>query len=182
METNAERRRKKLETFCNERGLKAVADAAGLNWQYIDQAIKKTLLPAKKDGTRGYRKMSDEAFEKIEDAFELGRGWFDGINTKNQSTYPAPPATAPSLADTLAQLGQVIAASDKLTRAQIKPILDQLLETPEQAAELGQRLQATIAIQQSPAPTPATPVADKVLAAKPITRTVDFMKKAAKEK
>jgi SOS-response transcriptional repressor LexA len=81
MESNAERRRMKLETFCKERGLKAVAEAAGLNWQYIDQAIKKTLLPAKKDGTRGYRKMSDVAFEKIEDAFNLGRGWFDGIGT-----------------------------------------------------------------------------------------------------
>lgn len=154
METNAERRRKKLETFCNERGLKAVAEAAGLNWQYIDQAIKKTLLPAKKDGTRGYRKMSDEAFEKIEDAFKLGRGWFDGMGDKTPSA--APPPAAASLAETLIQLGQVIAASDKLTRAQIKPILDQLLETPEQAAELGARLQATIAMQQG-RPTPLLP-------------------------
>lgn len=73
---------------------------------------------------------------------------------KSGPEYPTPPATAPSLADTLAQLGEVIAASDKLTRAQIRPILDQLLETPEQAAELGQRLQATIAIQQGRAASP----------------------------
>lgn len=97
METNAERRRKKLEDFCNERGLKAVAAAADLNWQYIDQAIKKTLLPAKKDGTRGHRKMSDEAFEKIEDAFNLGRGWFDGIGapTPNSIIKPSTAGTVP---------------------------------------------------------------------------------------
>ena len=93
METNAERRRMKLETFCNERGLKAVAEAAGLNWQYIDQAIKKTLLPAKKNGTRGHRKMSDEAFEKIEDAFNLGRGWFDGIGAPTEN-FPIESSTA----------------------------------------------------------------------------------------
>lgn len=121
--------------------------------------------------------MSDDAFEKIEDAFELGRGWFDGMVGTTPSTAPALLHPAPSLADTLARLGEVIAASDKLTRAQIKPILDQLLETPEQAVELGQRLEATIAIQQRPeAPLP-TPVADQVLAAKPITRTSDFVTK-----
>jgi SOS-response transcriptional repressor LexA len=97
MKTNAERRRVKLEIFCNERGLKAVAEAAGLNWQYIDQAIKKTLLPAKKDGTRGRRKMSDEAFEKIEDAFNLGRGWFDeiGAPTSNSINEPSTAGKVP---------------------------------------------------------------------------------------
>jgi SOS-response transcriptional repressor LexA len=97
METNAERRRRKLEAFCNEKGLKAVADAVGLNWQYIDQAIKKTLLPVKKDGTRGYRKMSDEAFEKIEDAYQLGRGWFDEMVTQNTAPGPTIKGEVPLL-------------------------------------------------------------------------------------
>ena len=77
METHSEIRRTRLEVLCEQHGLKHVADLSGLNWQYIDQAIKKTLLPAKQDGTRSYRKMSDESFEKIEDALKLGRGWFD---------------------------------------------------------------------------------------------------------
>ena len=94
-----------------------------------------------------------------------------------QSTASTLPYPAPSLADTLTQLGQVIAASDKLTRAQIKPILDQLLETPEQAAELGARLEATIAIQQRPETSLPTPTADQVLTAKPIIRTSDFAPK-----
>ena len=179
METNAERRRKKLETFCRERGLKVVAEVSGLNWQYIDQAIKKTLLPAKKDGTRGYRKMSDEAFEKIEDAFKLGRGWFDEMLIQAPSTTATPPSASPTLADTLTQLGQVIAASDKLTRAQIKPILDQLLEHPEQAAELGHRLEATLELTPLQTP-PVGGIAGEVLAAKPITRTQDFAKKTVK--
>jgi len=77
------------------------------------------------------------------------------LTPQTQSTALAPPSTPPNLANTLIQLGKVIAESDELTRAQIKPILDQLLKTPEQAAELGARLQATIAIQQSPASTPS---------------------------
>lgn len=88
MDTNAERRRKKLEALCAELGQKFVAEKASLNWQYIDQAIKKTLLPPKKDGTRGFRKMSDEAFQKIEAALDLGSGWFDDLGTPN--TVPGP--------------------------------------------------------------------------------------------
>ena len=95
----------------------------------------------------------------------------------NASLASALPHPAPTRADTLTQLGQVIAASDKLTRAQIKPILDQLLETPEQAAELGARLEATIAIQQRPETSLPTPTADQVLTAKPIIRTSDFAPK-----
>ncbi|MDO8251430.1 MAG: hypothetical protein Q7T78_17155 [Rhodoferax sp.] len=83
---------------------------------------------------------------------------------KNSTASQTPniePSTAgavPSLAETLAQLGRVIAASDKLTRAQIKPILDQLLETPEQAAELGRRLEATIALTPGPVNAPHPPL------------------------
>lgn len=121
-----------------------MAEAAGLNWQYIDQAIKKTLLPAKKDGTRGYRKMSDEAFEKIEDAFKLGRGWFDGMAAQPPSTAPTPPGAAPSLADTLAQLGRVIAASDELTRDQLKPLFTRMLDEPQRAPEIIKRIESTI--------------------------------------
>ena len=58
----------------------------------------------------------------------------------------ATPGTQSSPAAALERLGQVIAESDKLTRAQIKPILEQLLETPELAVELGHRLEATLAL------------------------------------
>ena len=60
------------------------------------------------------------------------------------------PAAPWSLADALAQLGKAIAASDDLTRAQIKPIFDQLLSAPEQAGALGRRLQATLDLAQVP--------------------------------
>lgn len=56
-----------------------------------------------------------------------------------------------SVSDHLQAIGAVIASSDELTRAQIKPILEQLLRAPDQAEELGQRLQATIALRSSPA-------------------------------
>lgn len=102
----------------------------------------------------GYRALRDKALKRLEEQTKKPAGWFDGMGGKTPS--PAPPPAAASLAETLMELGQVIAASDKLTRAQIKPILDQLLETPEQAAELGARLQATIAMQQG-RPTPLLP-------------------------
>lgn len=57
-----------------------------------------------------------------------------------------------SVAQHLQALGQVIASSDELTRAQIKPILDQLLKTPEQADDLGQRLQATVSMRSGQTP------------------------------
>jgi phage repressor protein C with HTH and peptisase S24 domain len=83
METNAERRRRKLAELCQSRGLKAVADRADLNPATLDQIIKGVLLPPKKDGSRSPRSLGDEAARKIEDAESLGLGWFDtpGITT-----------------------------------------------------------------------------------------------------
>lgn len=77
METNAERRRKKLTELCEQRGLKRVAERAGLSAASLDQIIKGVLLPPKKDGTRNPRSLGDEAARKIEDAERLGLGWFD---------------------------------------------------------------------------------------------------------
>lgn len=77
METNAERRRRKLTELCNSRGLKRVAERAGLSAASLDQIIKGVLLPPKKDGTRSQRNLGDDAARKIEDAEGLGRGWFD---------------------------------------------------------------------------------------------------------
>lgn len=84
METNADRRRRKLIGLCNKHGLKVVADAAGLNPDGLDQIIKGVLLPPKKDGSRSPRKLGDDAAGKIEDAPALGlwRGWFDSIDTE----------------------------------------------------------------------------------------------------
>ena len=90
METHSELKRRKLEAFCEQHGTKHVADKAGLNWQYIDQAIKKTLLPVKQDGTRSYRQMSDKAYEKIEAAFKCP-GWFDESDspTNHKTEHPS---------------------------------------------------------------------------------------------
>ena len=140
METNAERRRKKLETFCSQRGLKSVADAAGLNWQYIDQAIKKTLLSPKKDGTRGYRKMSDEAFEKIEVAFKLRCGWFDEIDAQTSNTA----STLPHLADTLAQLGELLQRASPKTRAVVADLLGRYAQDPINGKSIVQAIELLI--------------------------------------
>lgn len=79
METAAERRKRKLQLLCDAvpGGVRAVADAAGLNYQTLTQILNGTLLPPKKDGTQNPRSLGDQAAEKIEDEWGLGRGWFD---------------------------------------------------------------------------------------------------------
>jgi len=78
METNDERRRRKLTDLVNEHGIEKVAEAAGLSAQYLDQIIKRRLLPPKRgDGSRSERTLGDSAARAIEGALLLERGWFD---------------------------------------------------------------------------------------------------------
>lgn len=92
METNADRRRRKLAWLADDRGLKAIAERADLNYQSLDQVIKGTLLPEKKDGTRSRKNLGDETARKIEESEKLGRGWFDIADLD----VPAPaPSSAP---------------------------------------------------------------------------------------
>jgi hypothetical protein len=78
MDTNAEIRRRRLVELCNqEGGVRVVADKAKMNWQALDQIIKKVLLPQKADGTRSPRTLGDDTARKLEEVFDLGRGWFD---------------------------------------------------------------------------------------------------------
>jgi hypothetical protein len=78
MESKDERRKRKLVQLVGDKGgVKPVALAAGLAWETLDQVLKGTPLPAKKDGTCSPRSLGDPAAEAIEDAYDLGRGWFD---------------------------------------------------------------------------------------------------------
>lgn len=60
-----------------------------MNWQTLDQVLKGTLLPPRADGSRSPRRLGHEASTKIEDAFELGRGWFDGHAALPSHVNPA---------------------------------------------------------------------------------------------
>lgn len=78
MESKDQRRLRRLKQITEEKGgVKAVAQAAGIGWQSLDQILKGTPLPEKQDGTRSQRALGDPAAEAIEDAYKLGRGWFD---------------------------------------------------------------------------------------------------------
>jgi hypothetical protein len=78
METNDERRRRKLATLCEQfGGVREVADRSGVAWATLDQILKGTLLPPKGDGSRSPRAMGDANARAIEESFGLGRGWFD---------------------------------------------------------------------------------------------------------
>lgn len=83
METNAERRRRKLTELCTTYGsLGAVAEKSLLNTVYLDQIIKGALLPPKRgDGSRTPRTLGDSAARAIEVALSLERGWFDNDHT-----------------------------------------------------------------------------------------------------
>lgn len=79
METKDARRRRKLQLVVSgvSGGLEAIAVRSEISPEYLKQVIKGVLLPRKKDGTRSPRSLGDAAAERIEDAFDLGRGWFD---------------------------------------------------------------------------------------------------------
>lgn len=78
METNDERRKRKLRQLAALHGLDALADAAGLKGsESLDQILKGVKLPPKADGTRSERSLGDESARKIELALGLERGWFD---------------------------------------------------------------------------------------------------------
>lgn len=81
LETNAERRRRKLKDFCAENGghvkvaEKAELSAATL-LQYIN-ANKSSHAPKAGGRSPSERGMGDAAARAIEEAFGLERGWFD---------------------------------------------------------------------------------------------------------
>jgi hypothetical protein len=78
METKDDRRKRRLAQLALEKGgVRAVAAAAGVGWEGLDQVLKGTLLKSKADGTRNPKALGDSVAEAIEDAYGLGRGWFD---------------------------------------------------------------------------------------------------------
>lgn len=111
METAGERRRRKLARLCEMHGRDKVAQLSGTNPFALEQVIKGTLLPPKKDGSRSARNLGDAAARAIEAAFDLGEGWFD----------------APDEVETLSPDALNVArAYDKMTPAE-KARLDRLM-------------------------------------------------------
>lgn len=143
METSAERRRRKLTQLCRERGVKNVADRAGVSWQSLNQVIQGTLLPAKKDGSRTPRSLGDDAARKIEDAERLGLGWFDAADHQ-----PATAVTAAAPSVTLLQALQVLddtlSALDSRDRSIALGMLSAGLEKPGSANLVAVMLEAAI--------------------------------------
>lgn len=77
-DTNAEIRRRRLEELCGRHGgVRPVAEHAKMNWQALEQVLRKAPLPKREDGQQSYKSLGDAAARKLEDAFDLGRGWFD---------------------------------------------------------------------------------------------------------
>lgn len=86
METANDRRKRKLgELSTRVGGIGVIARQANVSEAALDQILKGVLLPAKKDGTRSPRSLGDTAARAIEDAFDLGRGWFDTQEPAAQS-------------------------------------------------------------------------------------------------
>lgn len=81
METSIDRRLRKLGELCAAYGLKDVAKRALVSPAALDQILKRTPLPERKDGTRGVRSLGDASARLIEQGFGLEAGWFDSEAT-----------------------------------------------------------------------------------------------------
>jgi hypothetical protein len=79
MDTNDEIRLRRLEELCRVHGVKVVAAKADpeLNWQTLDQIIKRVEHRAKADGTKSPRNVGTSVARAIERGLDLGEGWFD---------------------------------------------------------------------------------------------------------
>ncbi len=77
METNSERRLRKLKVLCEAHGAADVAEKAELSLDYLKQILAGVKLPAKGDNSRSERALGDTSARAIEEAYGLGRGWFD---------------------------------------------------------------------------------------------------------
>lgn len=77
METNEDRRCRKLKALIKHHGAEVVATQAGLSAAYLDQIVKKVLLPKKADGSRSHRALADDAARRIERGLDLPTGWLD---------------------------------------------------------------------------------------------------------
>lgn len=142
METKDERRRRKLQQLVAgvTGGLEAIAVRSETSPQYLQQIIKGVLLPPKKDGTRSPRSLGDAAAEAIEDAFELGRGWFDSdrplpelepLKLGERAAKPYPSKDWPFTAFTQEEFAQL----DIQQRGLVESMILQFIKTREPPAK-----------------------------------------------
>lgn len=130
METNSERRLRKLQLLISTKGLAEVAIASGLKPVYLEQIIKGVKLPPKKgDGSRSERALGDSAARAIEEAYDLGRGWFD--NDGEEETM------SPKELELLGLFRQL---NDEVLQGLV---VDNVREAVEQRAQLAERIRGT---------------------------------------
>lgn len=66
-----------MEALIQHHGADQIAAKAELSADYLDQIVKKRLLPKKADGSRSPRTLAEEAARKIERGLGLAVGWLD---------------------------------------------------------------------------------------------------------
>lgn len=151
METIADRRRRKLITLVERHGgLSRLAQATNQSAASLDQVIKRTPLPPKKDGTRSAKALGPTAARAIEDALQLGRGWFDADDVEAASSPAAAPAPNPapdSLLQALNVLAAAISNADELTRISIEPLLSRLAQRPQESGTIAQRIYEELSVR-----------------------------------
>lgn len=155
METRAERRLRKLRALCEQHqqrgGVVFVAETAGLNANTLDQVLKGALLPAKADGTRTARTVGDKAATAIEDAFKLGRGWFDADDATMPTSKPVPAAPQEqTVAATLDRLGELLAKADPKTRDAVAQLLMSYAQDPDQGKRIAQAIEVLLGKDEPP--------------------------------
>jgi hypothetical protein len=155
-------------------GLKQLAEKL----ERDDSQVSQWLNGLKNSGTGKPRGMRSDTARYIESKCGKTEGWLDidhvsisgsakfGFSTTGTLTDGSNQArplvntalgATESVAELVAKLGAALSATDPITREQSAPILVQLSKTPELAAELGARLEATIKMGTQAPFTPVNP-------------------------
>lgn len=142
METISERRTRKLVALAETKGgVAVIASDCGLSAAALDQIVKGTLLPTKKDGTRSKKALGNDAARAIEDRYGLGRGWFDAAD-EEMGESPAEPEA--QLLTALRVIAEAIRPTSTIVRDALVPTFSNLVRSPEEVGTISQTIQNLI--------------------------------------
>ena len=107
------------------------------------QAVKKVVDGTSTSFSAANNAEAAQVLKLNPDWLATGKGSMNAADTNIAPAQIGAPEP-PSLQSTLALLSAIVATSDDLTRDQLKPLFNRMLDEPQRAAEIVQRIESVI--------------------------------------